>query len=291
MWIDQRGSEVLTRNECVRLLAVGAGGVGRLGLVDDDRVVIQPVNYRVLDGDVLIQIGPGSMLEAARHQSIVSFEIDQVGAPGSPAWGVLVQGLATVVDGEAGVEEARPTQARPLVPEPGTSLVRIRTGVLSGRRFLLPAALARSAAGSPGSVPPAASVELASLALPLPTRLSRASTVREVAEAMRRQHVSAVLLDEHPPCLVTEADLADALAAGLDGATPAIEVATKSAVWATTSSTVADAAAMMSTYGVRHLVVLDSSGVAVGTLSLLDVVRSLLDTSGAGRRGAKAPRR
>ena len=78
MWIDQRGSEVLTRNECLRLLAMGAGGVGRLGLAEEGRVVIQPVNYRMFNGDVLIQIGFGSMLEATRSQSIVSFEIDQV---------------------------------------------------------------------------------------------------------------------------------------------------------------------------------------------------------------------
>lgn len=286
MWIDQRGSEVLTRNECLRLLAVGAGGLGRLGLVDEGHVVIQPVNYRMLDRDVLIQIGPGSMLEAAHQQTIVSFETDHVGAPGCTAWSVLVQGLASVVEGAAGTEGARPTHAPPLVVEPGTSLVRIRTGVLSGRRFPLRTAPATLAGIWAGTAPPAAKIELGTLALPPPTRVRQGSTVREVADAMRDGCVSAVLLGEHPACLVTEADLADALAAGLDASAPASEVDTRSAIWATTSSTVADAAAMMTTYGVRHIVVLDASGVAVGTLSLLDVVGALLDTSVGQRRGA-----
>ncbi len=44
-WIDQRGSEVLGRNECLRLLAVlavRAGGVGRVGLVDAGHAVPPP---------------------------------------------------------------------------------------------------------------------------------------------------------------------------------------------------------------------------------------------------------
>jgi nitroimidazol reductase NimA-like FMN-containing flavoprotein (pyridoxamine 5'-phosphate oxidase superfamily) len=138
MWIDQRGSEILTRNECVRLLAVEAGGVGRLGLVDAaGNVVIHPLNYRMLDDDVLVQIGPGSMLDAALAGTIVSFEIDQVSLAEGCAWSVLVHGLATVVADSARAGPVRPVGGAPLVPEPGASLVRIRTGVLSGRRFPL----------------------------------------------------------------------------------------------------------------------------------------------------------
>jgi hypothetical protein len=156
MWIDQRGSEVLTRHECLRLLAVGAGGVGRVGLVDNDQVVIQPVNYRMFEGDVLIQIGPGSMLEAARDQTILSFEIDEVDAILGTAWSVLVQGLARVVDQDAAAGGAHAAQAPPLVPEPGASLVGIRTGVLSGRRFPLRSA-APASAGTAVSAAPGAS--------------------------------------------------------------------------------------------------------------------------------------
>lgn len=139
MWLDQRGSEVLGRNECLRLLAVHAGGVGRVGLVNEaGQVVIEPVIYRVLDGDVLIQVGPGSILHAARQPSAVAFETDELDRSAGRAWSVLVRGLATVVDG-ARPAVARPAVARPLVPEPGDVLVRIRTESLSGRRFPLPA--------------------------------------------------------------------------------------------------------------------------------------------------------
>lgn len=136
VWIDHRGSEVLGRIECLRLLTVHAGRVGRFGLVDSGQIVIEPVNYRMLEEDVLVQIGSGSMLEAARDQAIVSFETDEVSVAEGQAWSVLVQGLATVVPpGDA--ESARPAGATPLVPDPGLSFVRIRTEHLSGRRFSL----------------------------------------------------------------------------------------------------------------------------------------------------------
>jgi uncharacterized protein len=134
-WIDQRGSHVLPRNECLRLLAIHAGGVGRIGLVDSGHAVIEPMIYRMLDHDVVVQVGPGSMLDAAEHQSIVSFEIDNVEPP--EAWSVLVRGPARRVADDAVTDHARPATARPLVPEPGSSFVVIRTDVVSGRRFPL----------------------------------------------------------------------------------------------------------------------------------------------------------
>jgi uncharacterized protein len=135
LWIDQRGSEVLNRNECQRLLALNAGGVGRLGLVSAGQVVIVPVNYEMLGSEVLIRVGPGDILDAARAGSIVAFEIDEITATG--AWSVLVQGLATTIPAEPTDEASMTRLPAPLVPEPGHALVQIRTGVFSGRRFPL----------------------------------------------------------------------------------------------------------------------------------------------------------
>ena len=136
MWIDHRGAEVLPRNECQRLLVVGAGGIGRIGLVSDGHVVIVPVNYTIMDQDVLILVGVGDILDAAKRETIVGFEVDAISSADGLAWSVLVQGLATVVT-EAQVKAAMAGALVPMVPEPGSSFVRIRTGVLSGRRFSL----------------------------------------------------------------------------------------------------------------------------------------------------------
>jgi uncharacterized protein len=280
MWIDQRGSEVLTRNECLRLLAVGAGGVGRLGLVDTaDRVVIEPVNYRMLDQDVLVQVGAGSMLDAATNEAIVSFEIDQLSTAAGQAWSVLVHGLATVLPESTHAGPARPTGGAPAVPEPGHSLVRIRTEILSGRRFPL------HAGPEPGSAEPAPAgtgppgpgrIALGDLSLRRPVTVSRDATIRVLAGAMEDEAVSAVLVGEHPGWLVTEHDLTGAIAAGLDPDAPATQVATKTSLCATASTTVSEAAAIMVNHGVRHLPVVTADGEPIGLLSMLDVIRLLL---------------
>jgi nitroimidazol reductase NimA-like FMN-containing flavoprotein (pyridoxamine 5'-phosphate oxidase superfamily) len=137
VWLDHRGSEVLERNECLRLLALGAGAVGRVGLVEPEGVLIVPVNYRMLDHDVMVHVGDGSILDAAQGEAIVAFEIDEVDNAAGQAWSVFVRGLATVLDEDDRPQDARPRDGKPLVREPGVSFVRIRTGILSGRRFQL----------------------------------------------------------------------------------------------------------------------------------------------------------
>ena len=136
MWIDQRGSEVLSRNECLRLLAIKAGGIGRVGLTVQGQVAIVPVNYQIMNQDVIILVGVGDIFDAAKRETIVGFEVDDVSADDGLAWSVLVQGLATVAS-EAQVRASTAVSVAPLIPEAGSSFVRIRTGVLSGRRFHL----------------------------------------------------------------------------------------------------------------------------------------------------------
>jgi nitroimidazol reductase NimA-like FMN-containing flavoprotein (pyridoxamine 5'-phosphate oxidase superfamily) len=137
MLIDQRGSEVLNRTECARLLTIKAGGVGRLGLVVDGQPAVIPLNYSLVDGDVVIQIGPGTVLTTIREaRPIVAFEVDDVPAePGSSWWSVMVQGFAEEVTDTGRLARLRQSSPFPAVPEPGESLVRIRADVLSGRRF------------------------------------------------------------------------------------------------------------------------------------------------------------
>src|ERR1019366_1867312 len=79
MWIDQRGSEVLTRPECHRLLAVAArnGGVGRVAMADQGEPVVVPVNFAVHDHQILIRIGTGTLATSAIDR-LVAFETDAV---------------------------------------------------------------------------------------------------------------------------------------------------------------------------------------------------------------------
>jgi nitroimidazol reductase NimA-like FMN-containing flavoprotein (pyridoxamine 5'-phosphate oxidase superfamily) len=132
--MDQRGSELLQRAECRRLLAVAAGGVAHLGLIVDGKPVVVPVNYIMLDRDVLLRLGPGSTLEELGRSPIVALEVDHVPSEGD-AWSVVVQGVATPLSDPGALQRAAGSGLVPLVPEPGREYVQVRTGVLSGRRF------------------------------------------------------------------------------------------------------------------------------------------------------------
>jgi CBS domain-containing protein len=265
-WIDQRGSEVLSRNECLRLMAVHAGGVGRIGFVDSGHAVIEPVNYRMVDNDVAVQVGPGSMLEAAERHAIISFEVDWAEPP--EAWSVVVRGPTHTARPDTVIDDAQPAGARPLVPQPGASYFVIRTDVVSGRRFPLSHATALGRrADSRG---------LADVQLRPPVGLPRDATIREAAAAMEEEQISSVLVGEHPAWLVSEHDLIGALAAGLGPGDPAGDVATRTPLWATTSTTLTDAAAMMAKHCVQHLVVITPDGTPVGVLSRREVLRQLL---------------
>ncbi|HXX89262.1 MAG TPA: pyridoxamine 5'-phosphate oxidase family protein [Acidimicrobiales bacterium] len=140
MWIDARGSRVLERPECLRLLALGASrgeGVGRVGFALDGVPIILPVNYGMLDGDVVVRTGEGLKLLSAVERAIVAFEVDTLDVEHGVAWSVLVRGLCLEITDAAEVAAARRATPAPLVAEPGDRFLRIRTGVLTGRRFPL----------------------------------------------------------------------------------------------------------------------------------------------------------
>jgi len=140
MWIDQRGSEVLTVPECHRLLALAAknGKIGRLAVRGDDAPIVVPVNFAVHDRQVIMRLGPGQLAQSAIG-SLVAFETDEVDVSTGTAWSVLVRGLATLAEPldpqqGSGQEAGLP---HPLVPVAGTTMVAVRPDVVSGRRFVL----------------------------------------------------------------------------------------------------------------------------------------------------------
>jgi Pyridoxamine 5'-phosphate oxidase len=151
VWKDQRGSELLQRAECRRLLAAAAGGIAHLGLVVDGHPVVVPVNYTMLDREVLLRLGPGSTLNELGRSPVVALEVDHVPSKGGEAWSVMIQGVATPLNDPAALRRAAASGLTPLVPVPGHEYMQVRTGVLSGRRF--PVGLTGEGDGSDVRVP------------------------------------------------------------------------------------------------------------------------------------------
>jgi transcriptional regulator with XRE-family HTH domain len=82
--------ETLNERECRRHLS--AGGVGRFVFTTQRGPVAVPVNYRMLEGDVVFRAAEGTSLTSVSDTEPVSFEVDRVDEAMSEGWSVLVTG-------------------------------------------------------------------------------------------------------------------------------------------------------------------------------------------------------
>lgn len=100
------------------------------------------------------------------------------------------------------------------------------------------------------------------------------ATVREAAQRMREQNVSALLVRSSPPGIVTSTDVLDVVAEGRDPARTAVaDVMTRTVETVTPELDLDEAAAMMTTFGIKHLPV--EADDFVGMLSSSDLAALL----------------
>jgi transcriptional regulator with XRE-family HTH domain len=123
----------LDEDECRALLSTH--GVGRVALTTEDGPVVYPVNYDVVDGDLVFRTAP----DAAPAEAVdaeVAFEVDRVDEAMSQGWSVLALGRAEAMTDP---EEVRRLQERarssPWAGGQRTLWVRIRPTRLTGRRI------------------------------------------------------------------------------------------------------------------------------------------------------------
>ena len=91
MLVDE-GLELLDEEQCRRLLA--GETLGRVGISLGALPAIFPVNYSMVDGDVMFRTGEGLKLRAALDHTIVAFEVDRASGQSQQGWSVLVVGVA-----------------------------------------------------------------------------------------------------------------------------------------------------------------------------------------------------
>lgn len=129
---DRHGIEVLSPDECRRLLA--AGTLGRVAYVDAGTPVIAPVNYALDGTNVVFRSSVGTKLDAAERGRPFAFEIDDHDPDTRTGWSVLVTGIVEPVDDPAEVGDALP-QPYAFDDDRSTTLLRLRAETISGRRI------------------------------------------------------------------------------------------------------------------------------------------------------------
>jgi len=124
--------DVLSREECEAHLR--GGGVGRLVFLQAGVPVALPVNFRLLDGDIVFRTRASGVLAAAAG-TVVSFEVDRIDDAMREGWSVLVSGRARLVEDPAELERIAALGIDPWPGGPRDATIRIETETVSGRRI------------------------------------------------------------------------------------------------------------------------------------------------------------
>ncbi|XVQ09689.1 pyridoxamine 5'-phosphate oxidase family protein [Spirillospora sp. CA-255316] len=132
MPLDHGGLEILDTGECRTLLA--ATPLGRVVFTDSALPTVQPVNYVLAEGDVIIRTHPASRLATAAHDAVVAFEIDDYDAAARTGWSVVAIGKARGVSDPAELAVLRVLPLHSWAPGERDHYIRIHPQIISGRR-------------------------------------------------------------------------------------------------------------------------------------------------------------
>jgi nitroimidazol reductase NimA-like FMN-containing flavoprotein (pyridoxamine 5'-phosphate oxidase superfamily) len=140
---DSSGLEVLSREDCLRLLA--ATPVGRIVFTRHALPAVEPVNF-ILDGEtIVIRTGVGSKLVVAARNAVVAFEIDEIDIDNHSGWSVTVVGHAEEVHDTRERQRLARLPLRPWAPGERDHFIRIQVELINGRRFPTPVTPASAA--------------------------------------------------------------------------------------------------------------------------------------------------
>jgi nitroimidazol reductase NimA-like FMN-containing flavoprotein (pyridoxamine 5'-phosphate oxidase superfamily) len=123
----------LSREECLALLAQGR--LGRVSVNVRALPAIFPMNYTLMDGDIVVRTAPGTKLTAALVNGVVGFEVDRVDSDHTHGWSVLVFGHATEICDHATLDRVHALPLEPWGAGEADRFINIPTEQVTGRAF------------------------------------------------------------------------------------------------------------------------------------------------------------
>lgn len=131
---DRQRLEVLDREQCVDLLLTVR--VGRLVFTEDGLPAVQPVNFRMYQGNVVIRVAGGEKLRAATGESVVAFQADELDTDLRTGWSVTVVGHTSLITDVDELVNLSGIWLRPWVDGRREHFIRIQAEKVTGRRLL-----------------------------------------------------------------------------------------------------------------------------------------------------------
>lgn len=131
--MTSRGLEMLGTDECLALLRSRA--LGRVAVQIGEAPAILPVNYALLDDEVVFRTDPGTKLFAALMKTKVAFEVDEADERTRTGWSVLVTGCCEEVRDRETLARVDALDLEPWADDGRDFVVRIHTRTMTGRRI------------------------------------------------------------------------------------------------------------------------------------------------------------
>jgi hypothetical protein len=132
--VDHDRTMPLDGDMCLRLLRGEA--VGRIGVSVDALPAVLPVNYVVLDNQVVFRTAARSRLARAVLDQVVAFEVDHTDVDTLLGWSVLVVGRAHELHDPGALDQVQAQGLRPWAGGQRDHLVGIDLDRVTGRRIV-----------------------------------------------------------------------------------------------------------------------------------------------------------
>ncbi|MFI0411713.1 pyridoxamine 5'-phosphate oxidase family protein [Actinomadura sp. 3N508] len=133
MQLDQSGLEILDGDECRALLS--GSTIGRIVFTHQALPAVQPVNFVLDRGDILIKASQTSRLATAAADTIVAFEVDEFDTEDRTGWSVVTVGHARRVTDPAEIASLEALPLESWAPGRRDTYIRIRPQLITGRRI------------------------------------------------------------------------------------------------------------------------------------------------------------
>ena len=123
----------LSYSECEALLR--AGVVGRVALSTPNGPQIIPVNYSVVDSEIIVRTSAYSLLGTYGREATLAFEVDHFDLPNQRGWSVVARGRADVITDQEALDHIRKVwEPRPWAGGSRGLFLRIPWTELTGRK-------------------------------------------------------------------------------------------------------------------------------------------------------------
>lgn len=133
MTLIDNGLEILSPAQCHDLL--GRATVGRVAVTVAALPAIFPVNYALLDDQIVFLTGEGTKLQAAVERAVVAFQVDHFDEDSASGWSVMAVGVAEEITSPDELRAAKAIGLRPFAHGDRAHFVKIRPEFVSGRRI------------------------------------------------------------------------------------------------------------------------------------------------------------